>query len=117
MCSNTALLSNVTFFVVLIITDKSEVFCTFPCLAFINGLVSANAIGNWKRTKCASDFHGFEHTQITTVESGLRGLKMCNIGEDFPDRAIWYTCPEILTFEEIGFPGVVPVSGNVAEYR
>lgn len=91
----------------------------FPAWRLLMGLFSANAIGNWKRTKCASDFHGFEHTQITTVESGLRGLKMCNIGEDFPDRAIWYTCPEILTLRKSDFPALfryLATSQNIADW-
>ncbi|HCJ5507366.1 TPA: hypothetical protein NUW72_004260 [Escherichia coli] len=83
-------------------------FCKFLILL-------VNASGNWKRTKCASDFHGFEHTQITTVESGLRGAEKCNIVAIF-QIGLSGTPARNLT-EEIRSPGVVPVSGNVAEYR
>ncbi|HDD9551528.1 TPA: hypothetical protein PBQ91_004421 [Escherichia coli] len=53
--------------------------------------------------------------QIVTVESGLRGAEKCNIVAIF-QIGLSGTPARNLT-EEIGFPGVVPVSGNVAEYR
>lgn len=86
-------------------------FCKFLILL-------VNASGNWKRTKCASDFHGFEHMQISTVECVLHGAEKCNIGEDFPDRAIWYTFPKY-HFEESDFPALfryLATSQNIADW-
>ncbi|EFE7841599.1 hypothetical protein F3641_20260 [Escherichia coli] len=54
-------------------------------------------------------------TQITTMESGLRGAEKCNIVAIF-QIGLSGTPARNLT-EEIRSPGVVPVSGNVAEYR
>lgn len=65
--------------------------------------------------KGASDFHGFEHTQIVTVECVLHGAEKCNIVAIF-QIGLSGTPARNLT-EEIRSPGVVPVSGNVAEYR
>ncbi|MGE2697357.1 hypothetical protein ACQH80_22775 [Escherichia coli] len=79
------------------------------------GLNILAASGNWKRTKCASDFHGFEHMQIVTVECVLHGAEKCNIVAIF-QIGLSGTPARNLT-EEIRSPGVVPVSGNVAEYR
>lgn len=63
----------------------------------------------------ASVIHGFEHTQIVTVECVLHGAEKCNIVAIF-QIGLSGTPARNLT-EEIRSPGVVPVSGNVAEYR
>lgn len=65
------------------------------CSAFLQVLDSTSVRQRQlEANKGASDFHGFEHMQISTVECGLRPAEKCNIGEDFPDRAFWYTCPK-----------------------